>query len=312
MNWNAITFDWNQVRAFLAASETGSFSEAAKVLKTSQPTLSRQVSALEENLGVTLFERSKRAMRLTRAGSELLEHVRVMGDAAMKVSLAVAAQNNLVSGKISISAPDLVSTFILPKILGTLQDQTPDLKIDLISSNSYSDLSVRESDIAIQHKKPDQPDVIAKFVGNSTAHIYASKKYISKNGYPSSLSDLSESTFIGLNQHIDYLSMLQSNGLNLTESNFKFMSSSGSAIVEMVKEGQGLTILPDFIAARIDELKIVSTIISIPVPVWIVAHIELRKSKKIRLVLDFLINNLIQKRSITTEKKISFLSQKII
>ena len=79
MNWEAIAFDWNQLRAFLATADEGSLSGAARALGSTQPTLSRQVSALEEQLAVTLFERGTRSMRLTTAGIELLEHARVMG-----------------------------------------------------------------------------------------------------------------------------------------------------------------------------------------------------------------------------------------
>ncbi len=76
MEWKGAKFDWNQARAFLATAEEGSLSAAARALGMTQPTLGRQVSALEEELGVTLFERVGRALVLTDAGHELLAHVR--------------------------------------------------------------------------------------------------------------------------------------------------------------------------------------------------------------------------------------------
>ena len=85
---NSPAFDWTQARAFLAAAEGGSVSAAARTLGLTQPTLGRQVAALEQALGVTLFERGGRSLALTEAGLELLDHVRTMADAANRVALA--------------------------------------------------------------------------------------------------------------------------------------------------------------------------------------------------------------------------------
>jgi DNA-binding transcriptional LysR family regulator len=104
MNWNDVAFDWNQVRAFLVASEEGSLSAAARALNQTQPTLSRQVTGLEQSLGVILFERGHRKLQLTAAGLELLEHVRVMGEAANRVSLAASGQSQAIEGRVRITA----------------------------------------------------------------------------------------------------------------------------------------------------------------------------------------------------------------
>ena len=92
MNWSAIAFDWNQARAFLAAAEEGSYSAAARALGLAQPTLGRQIAALERSLGVALFERIGRGVVLTPAGADLRAHVRAMADAAARVALVAAGQ----------------------------------------------------------------------------------------------------------------------------------------------------------------------------------------------------------------------------
>jgi DNA-binding transcriptional LysR family regulator len=86
MDWRAVRFDWNHARAFAVVAGEGSFSAAARALGTSQPTIGRQVAALEEELGVTLFERVGKGLVITAAGAELVEHVRAMTDAATRVS----------------------------------------------------------------------------------------------------------------------------------------------------------------------------------------------------------------------------------
>jgi DNA-binding transcriptional LysR family regulator len=84
MDWRSIRFDWNHARAFLVAGEEGSFSAAGRELGIAQPTIGRQVAALEEELGVALFERIGNVLELTSAGQDLMEHLRAMGDAATR------------------------------------------------------------------------------------------------------------------------------------------------------------------------------------------------------------------------------------
>ncbi len=93
MDWRSVRFDWNRARAFLVTVEEGSLSAAARALGMAQPTLGRQVDALEEELGVVLFERTGRGLTLTPSGPELLDHVRAMGEAANRMSLSAAGQS---------------------------------------------------------------------------------------------------------------------------------------------------------------------------------------------------------------------------
>src|SRR5262245_58936267 len=98
MDWRAIRFDWNRARAFFVAAEEGSFSAASRALGIAQPTIGRQVTALEEELGVALFERIGNALELTPAGLDLMEHVRAMSEAATRVSLAATGQASSIEG----------------------------------------------------------------------------------------------------------------------------------------------------------------------------------------------------------------------
>ena len=99
MDWRSVKFDWNRARAFLVTAEEGSLSAAARALGMAQPTLGRQVSALESELGVILFERAGRGLALTQSGLELVEHVRAMGDAATRVSLTASGQSQSIEGR---------------------------------------------------------------------------------------------------------------------------------------------------------------------------------------------------------------------
>ena len=296
MNWEAVRFDWNQARAFLATADEGSLSAAARALGLTQPTLGRQVAALEAELGVTLFERVGRSLSLTRSGIDLLEHFRAMGEAAGRISLAASGQSQAVEGQVRITATDLVATCHLPRMLEGLREVAPGIEIEIVASNEVRDLRRREADIAIRHVRPEQPDLIARRVGETTAHFYASVGYLDRHGRPRSPRELSEADFVGGEQPERYLPGLNALGLSLRPENFKVTTSSGTVALELVKRGYGISPLPKDIAALAPELEcVLAELDPIPIPVWLVTHRELHTSRRIRLVFDLLAEALTSK-----------------
>ena len=289
MNWQAVSFDWNQARAFLATAEEGSLSAAARALGQTQPTLSRQIAALEENLGVTLFKRGGRSLSMTQTGQELLYHFKAMGDAASLISLTASGQSQAIEGHVSITATNIMATFHLPAILKQLREIAPGIEIEVVASNDIRDLTRREADIAIRHVRPEQPDLIAKLVGETSAHLYASTEYLDKHGRPETTRDLSDAEFIGFEDSERMLPFLNSLGLPLTRHNFKISSASGTVILELVKLGLGISVLVKETAALTPGLELVLPELDpIPVPIWLVTHRELHTSRRIRLVFDLL------------------------
>jgi DNA-binding transcriptional LysR family regulator len=167
--------------------ETGSLSAAARKLGLTQPTLSRQVAAIEQRMGVTLFERVGKAMVLTPTGLDLLEHARAMGAAAEALGLAATGRSQAVGGVVSVSASDAVAAYLLPPLLKRLREQAePGIADRGDPSNALSDLLRREADIAIRHVKPEQPDLIARLIREATAGFYASEAWVQTHGHPRS------------------------------------------------------------------------------------------------------------------------------
>ena len=289
MNWQAISFDWNQVRAFLATAEEGSLSAAARALRMTQPTLSRQVSALESDLGVTLFERGHRSMSLTPTGLELLEHVRAMGDAATRVSLAASGRAQSVEGRVSITATHMFAFFHLPPILARIRQEAPGLQIEVVASNDLRDLGRREADIAIRHARPEHGDLIAKKVGETKARFFAAKHYLDKAGRPTSRDELAELDFIGFEYPERMVPVFDEMGIPVTAEHFKFYSASGLVILSMVEEGLGVAIFTDDIVEKRPNIELVMPELpAIDVPIWLVTHRELQTSQKIRVVYDLI------------------------
>jgi len=288
------SFDWNQARAFLTTAEEGSLSAAARLLGQRQPTLSRQVAKLEEDLGVMLFERIGRRLMLTQAGHELLAHFKTMGTAADLISLAASGQSQVIEGQVSITTTDVMATYHLPQVLRRLRDVAPGINVNISTSNEVRDLMRREADISIRHARPDQPDLVGKMIGEVSIHLYASSGYLKLYGYPETAADVSEADFIGFDNPEQLLSALTARGLSLTDRNFKLACGSGTAYLALVREGLGIGLMSKEIAETMPNLiPVLPEFEPIEVPVWLVTHRELHTSRRIRIVFDLLAENLL-------------------
>ena len=245
------------------------------------------MASLEEALGVTLFERGPRALLLTDAGRDVLVHVRAMADAAGRASIAATGQSQAVSGVVSVTATDMVATHYLPQIIKDLRQIAPGIQIDVLASSEVQDLTKREADISIRHARPEQPDLIGKKVYETSAHFYAANALIESNGAPKSLADLSGLPFVGFAEFERVVDILHSFGLAVNKENIVANTENGNVLMALVREGLGVSILPDDLAGIDPSLSIVCPEIgNIPVETWLVTHRELHTSRRIRLVYD--------------------------
>ena len=285
--------DWNQLRAFLATAETGSLSAAARQLGLTQPTLGRQVSAIEERMGVTLFERGGKAMALTPTGLDLLAHARAMGAAAQALCLQAAGRSQEVAGVVTVSATDIVAVHLLAPLVNQLREQEPTIAIEVISSDAMSDLLRREADIAIRHVKPEQPDLVARLICTATAGFYASESYIKVHGHPRTAKDASHLPFVGADRSGELLRYLQQHGLPIAEANFSCYADSSMANWALAQQGLGIGSMMQEIARSTPGIvRVLDDVPPIRFPVWLVTHRELRTSRRIQLVFEALANGL--------------------
>ena len=288
-----MNFDWNQVRAFLATVEEGSLSAAARALGSTQPTLGRQVTALEEKLGVVLFERVGRSLALTPSGLGLLDHVRAMGEAASRISLAASGQSQIIEGQVRITASDVYSAFVLPRVISRLRDVAPMIEIDVVADNDIKDLQHREADIAVRHVRPEEPELIAQLVNEESARFYAASSYITRRGRPKTIDDLAKHDFVGFGDTDRMLEHLVPLGLNLTRQNFKLSSENGVVAWQFVREGLGVSIMADAVAQDCPDIELLlPEFPPVKFPVWLTTHRELHTSRRIRLVFDVLAETL--------------------
>ena len=289
MNWQAVDFDWNQVRAFLATLEEGSLSAAARVLGLTQPTLGRQVASLEAHLGVTLFERAGRQLIATPAALEVADHVHAMGEAATRLSLAASGQSQSVEGTIKITATEIYSAYVLPEFVAALRHEHPGILIDLVSTNSLSDLRRREADIAIRNAEPTDPDLIARKIKTESGGLFATPEFIERFGPFETLDDIAGAPFVGFGDTSEFIQALQGRGVPVQASSFVARSESHIVHWELARRGLGFGINGwDVGVDMSDMVPVLREKLTFEFPVWLVAPQELKTNRRVRIVYDAL------------------------
>ena len=298
MDWQHIDFDWTAVRAFLATAEEGSFSAAARALGSTQPTVGRQVAALEAELDVVLFERVGRGLRLTQTGLALVEHARAMGEAALRLGRASAGQSLSLDGPVSISASDVLSTFVLPPIVARIRKAHPGIQIEILATNQVSDLARREADVALRNVRPEQPELVARKVREDVGHLYATPEYLRSLGDPKTLEDLAQGTFVAFD-HGDVLrDGLGKLGLALSRQSFGWVTSNWLVAWALVTGGSGIGIMMAEVGdADPRVVRVFPERIAFPFSTWVTSHREVKTSARVRAVFDALCEALKQQPS---------------
>lgn len=281
--------DWSLVQAFLAVAETGSLSAAARALERSQPTLGRQIRALEEQLGGELFHRQPRGLDLTETGAALLQPARSMREAANAMALAVAGRDEGLEGSVRITASVAVTVFHLPRILAEIRQAEPRIALDIVPSDRSSNLLYREADIAIRMYRPTQQDLVTRHLGDTAVGIFAARSYLRRRGQPRTLAEAAGHDIIGQDRETLVLDGMRALGLTASRDLFAFRCDDVATSWQLVRAGAGLGFLQRSLGLRDPELVEIDLGIALPtLPVWLTAHEAMRRTPRIRRVWDML------------------------
>ena len=290
MDWRSTKFDWNRARAFLVTAEEGSLSAAARALGMTQPTLGRQVAALEDELGVLLFDRVGRGLPLTANGLELIDHVRAMGDAARDVSMTASGQSTSVEGTVRITATEIASAYVLPAMIARLRAEHAGIEVEVVATNLLRDLRRREADIAIRSVRPTDPQLIARKLQSETVRLYASVEYLDRYGPFDTPASLSTAAFLGFDENNRFVEALNGRGLRLSEHQFPVRTGSHLAQWQMVRQGLGIGVMLSRVGDADPMVRCaVPWFENFEIDVWLVAHREVNSSRRVRLVFDWLV-----------------------
>ncbi len=288
-------FDWTHLQTFLAVAKHGSLSGAARALIGSQPTMGRHIAALENDLGVRLFERTAGGLELTPTGVELLDHARQMSALANQLSLTAEGRTEAVAGTVRITASEVMAAFVLPPIIKALHRAEPQIELELIASDQSDNLLEREADIAVRMYRPTQADVFTKKVVEVEIGLFAAKTYLQAHGTPSALTDIAEHVFIGYDRDTQIIEGFASVGIKVDRHFFPFRCDNQLVCWSMVLAGYGIGFNHLRIGLNEPLVEQLPVEIDIPkLPVWLTAHAELKTSRRVRTVFDFLAERLKQ------------------
>ncbi len=288
--------DWDKLRIFHAAAEAGSFTHAADKLHLSQSAISRQVSALEHEVGVPLFHRHARGLILTEQG-EMLQQT--ANDVFMKletVKTRLTDSKKRPSGRLKVTTTVGLGSAWLAIRMHEFMDMYPGIAVELFLSNEEVDLGMRKADCAIRLRLPQQPDLIQRRLFTVHFHVYASPEYIKRFGKPQGVEDLDKHRLIvwgddapGYLKDVNWLT--QAGMPNGQKREPALLINSILAIKRAVQRGAGIAMLPDYSVGEDTALIPVMTETDVPsFDTYFVYSSELKNSARLNAFRDFLVS----------------------
>lgn len=281
--------DWNLIRSFVAVAEEGSLSAAGRRLGSSQPTIGRHIAELETFLGLDLFRRGPRGYETTEEGLTLLEQAQRMQAHADAFSRQAAGRSDELAGTVRVTASEVVSSHVLPPILARLGQAEPGIEIELVASDRLGNLLRRDADIAIRMVRPQQLDLVARKIADIPIAMCAAHTYLDRRGTPGHLRELAGHDLIGLDRGNEIIEEMNTAGLKLDRHAFRVRTDHGVAYWEMIRAGNGIGFAQKFLAERDPLVAILMPDLDLPhLPMWLAMHRDVRTSRRIRRVADFL------------------------
>ena len=284
--------DWDKLRVFHAVAAAGSLTHAGDTLHLSQSAVSRQIRALEEALGTTLFHRHARGLILTEQGELLFDATSAMIKRLEAASARIRDSEEEVFGELRVTTTvGFGSLWLLPR-LPRLYERYPDLNIDLMLEERVLDLPMREADVAVRMKEPSQADLIRKRLMSVRMRLFATREYVARHGAPGHIDAVGEHRLIC--QHPGSIQV--SAGASLVQHLLGHGVSSVLhvnnyfGVMQGILAGLGVGVLPDYMAEdEPDLVRVLPDVESHEVPVFLAYPEELRQSRRIQAFRDFIV-----------------------
>ena len=284
-----IRYNWSDVVFFLEVARQKSLVRAADKLRVDHTTVSRRIRELEKSLNTSLFSRSKSGFHLTETGMHLLEHAEGMEGHANAITEMIAGVEGAgAGGAVRIASMEGIGSLYLTKLFGEFHDRYPEVQIELITDYRMLDLSRREADVFISFFKPAGKRLSVKKLGEFKVSLFASTGYFKDRPMPKTVADLEEHVFVDF---IDDLVHVQENRWLsdiLRPHSIKVRSTSLVAQYMCASDGQGIAMLPSFVAANNADLVPVMPELHTARDIWLSVHEDLLHIARIKAVMGHL------------------------
>jgi DNA-binding transcriptional LysR family regulator len=283
--------DWDKLRVFHAVAEAGSLTHAGETLHLSQSAVSRQIRGLEEALGVTLFHRHARGLILTEQGELLFDATREMSIRLAAAGARIRDSKDEVFGELRVTTTVGFGAMWLTPRLPRFFTDYPDLSVDLLMTENVLDLPMREADVAIRMREPQQADLIRRPLFDVTMRFFASKAYVERHGAPQTAEAMRNHRLIGFSPNAQQptpVGYWVNANLDVAHRSTLLMNNY-FAMLEAAKHGLGVAVLPDYLAVDHPDLALVAPSLHSPsFTVYLAYPEELRRSRRIEAFRDFI------------------------
>lgn len=284
-----IMLDWDNLRIFLELTRSQGLVDAAKKLGVDHSTVSRRMRRFEEQVGSQLFERNNQGYTLTAEGHRLIDYAERIESTIYAAANELSGHNRLLSGQVRLGATEGFGTFVLAPHLAHFCARHPHISVDLLPVPRFLNLSKREVDISVTIERPRSGHYVVTKLSDYLLKLYATPTYLANHPPIHTTQDLLSHVFIGYIDDLVFSDELRYNE-NVAPSAFRaFRSTSVIAHYTAARSGQGLAILPCFLAQQSEDLvPVLADEICIERAFWLVTATETRHVARIAALWGYL------------------------
>lgn len=281
--------DWDDIRFFLAVARGGNLSAAGRLLGVRHTTVLRRLDALEQRLGVRLFERLPGGYTATSAGEEMLTAARRIEDEMLGMTRRLAGRDTRLSGTVRLTAPDDIADSLLPPILAGLRRRHPGIELELNISNGFLNLTRREADIALRPSDQPPETMIGRHIADIAFAIYGERKFVGSRPPLSRASELVHENLLAPDDSLAHTGVARWLRQVVPGSQGIYRANSFAHLMIACCTGMGFAVLPCFLGDTVPDLvRALPPQQAMRSELWLLTHPDIRATARIRAVMDFL------------------------
>jgi DNA-binding transcriptional LysR family regulator len=290
------TISWDDLRIFLVVARLGSLSAAGDHLHIAHTTVGRRISNIESQIGAKLLARHRKGMQLTHRGRELARHLSAMETTAVEVERHLFGTDNKMAGPVRIAVTDGLATFWLMPQLIAFNRAHPAIRVEIATVNSWGDLAIEETDIALRYARPSAGSMVSRKVGRTHFALYGTKAYFDAFGTPSRLVDLNRHILI---ENVNFRTnrALAEWQAALSTAPATVAANAAATVLATVRAGGGIALLPTFFEAAAPELIMLDIPLKLTSDVWMLSHARTNKTPRVRALLTFIADRFARDRA---------------
>ncbi len=276
--------DWGHLRFFLELARTGSLSRAAQRLGVDRNTVARRVAALEEELGLPLFERGPQGWSHTAAGRELGALASRVEDDVLALARHADARDRALVGTVRLTTATHLAAELFVPAVPALRERHPGLVLEIAADQRTFDLTRREADLALRMGRPRDPGLVTRKLSDIAYAFYASR---SAREARDRRVDFARHAFVGFDDSLASVAQERWLAQIAPERRVVFRSNSTASLHAAAREGLGVAVLPRFVADRDPRLARLDGPEPTPQELWLLVHGDLRQSPRVRAVIEW-------------------------